>query len=173
MIALCDGHQRRALTTVKVGCKKTFPGRPSAIKFTKFRPKKFFQTFRQICILALLLCAVTAFQLQYWIRFGTWLWLGESKLMLMKLLGGFPILTDLAGQGFQRCVWSFRIEAWQTFRSESEFDSKLKTLGGAQDWSAWIYFGPAGCSRLIFRCIFLNFVNFICETFFLNVICFW
>ena len=104
MIALCDGHQRRALTTVKVGCKKTFPGRPSAIKFTKFRPKKFFQTFRQICILALLLCAVTAFQLQYWIRFGTWLWLGESKLMLMKLLGGFPILTDLAGQGFQRCV---------------------------------------------------------------------
>jgi len=22
----------------------------------------------------------------------------------MKLLGGFPILTDLAGQGFQRCV---------------------------------------------------------------------
>lgn len=123
MIALCDGHQRKVLTTVKVGCKKTFPGRPSAIKFTKFCPESFFQTFRQICILALLICAVTAFQLQYWIRFGTWLWLGESKLMLMKLLGGFPIL-DLAGQ---RC---FHIEAWQTFRSGSEFDSKLKALVG-------------------------------------------
>jgi len=63
----------------------------------------------------------------------------------MKLLGGFP-LTDLAGLRFGfRCVPSFhKIEAWQTFRSESGFDSKLlafglKALGGFQDWSAWFF----------------------------------
>ena len=71
----------------------------------------------------------------------------------MKLLGGFP-LTDLAGLRFGfRCVPRFhKIEAWQTFRSESGFDSKLKdfffkALGDSQDWSALISFGPAGCSR--------------------------
>jgi len=77
--------------------------------------------------------------------------------MLMKLLGGFP-LTDLAGLRFGfRCVPRFhKIEAWQTFRSESGFDSKLlafglKALGGSQDWSAW-FFGLADCSALIFVC---------------------
>jgi len=29
----------------KVGCKKTFPGRPSPIKFTKFRPEFFSPDF--------------------------------------------------------------------------------------------------------------------------------
>jgi len=73
--------------------------------------------------------------------------------MLMKLLGGFP-LTDLAGLRFGfRCVPSFhKIEAWQTFRSESGFDSKLlafglKALGRSQDWSAcMVFLGPADCS---------------------------
>jgi len=149
-----------------VGCKKTFPGRPCAIKFTKFRQEMFPDFFRQICILALLLCAVTASQLQYWIRFGTWLWLGESKLMLMKLLGGFPIL-DLAGQ---RC---FHIEAWQTFRSGSEFDSKLKALvGWVSGLECMDLFWAAGCSRTGLCLHFVVFVNLICLHFFLNVIFF-
>jgi len=97
--------------------------------------------------------------------------------MLMKLLGGFP-LTDLAGLRFGfRCVPSFhKIEAWQTFRSESGFDSKLlafglKALGRSQDWSAWFFWGrqTAAVGSLFAK-------NFICKTemfiFFLNVICF-
>lgn len=137
---------------------------------------KFFRTFRQICILALLQCAVTAFQLQYWIRFGTWLWLGESRLMLMKLLGGFPI-TDLAGRGFQRCVWSFHIEAWQTFRSESEFDSKFGRISG---FECMDFFWASSLQQILCLClqIFANmclqffFVNLICLHFLLDVNCF-
>jgi len=97
--------------------------------------------------------------------------------MLMKLLGGFP-MTDLAGLRFGfRCVPSFhKIEAWQTFRSESGFDSKLlafglKALGGFQDWSAWFFWGRQTAAALIFVCkiYYLQNSN---VTFFLNVICF-
>jgi len=91
--------------------------------------------FRQICILALLLCAVTASQLQYWIRFGTWLWLGESKLMLMKLLGGFP-LTDLAGLRFGfRCVPSFHTKLKPGKHSDLNLD--LIQSFWLLDWKLW------------------------------------
>jgi len=45
-------------------------------------------------------------------------------------------------------------------------------LVGSQDWSAWICFGPAGCSRTGLCLHFVVFVNLICLHFFLNVIFF-
>jgi hypothetical protein len=85
--------------------------------------------------------------------------------MLMKLLGGFP-LTDLAGLRFGfRCVPRFhKIEAWQTFRSESGFDSKLlafglKALGRSQDWSAWFFWGRQTAAVRIFVCKIDYFQN--------------
>jgi len=134
--------------------------------------------FRQICILALLLCAVTASQLQYWIRFGTWLWLGESKLMLMKLLGGFP-LTDLAGLRFGfRCVPSFHTKLKPGKHSDLNLD--LIQSFWLLDWKLWEdlrigvhgFLGPADCSGTDLCMQNWLFAKQKCLYFFLNVICF-
>ena len=81
------------------------------------------------------------------------------KTYAHEAFGRFP--TDRFGRTkiwVQMCSkLSHKIEAWQTFRSESGFDSKLlafglKALGRSQDWSAWFFWGRQTAAVRIFVC---------------------
>jgi len=163
LIALCDGQQRKALTTWEVGCKKTFPGRPCAIKFTKFRPEMF---------------------LDFSARYVFWLsYYAPSQHLNYNIELDLEFDLDLENQNLCSLSWSFREvsqqQIWQdggfkdfgsdvfhvftlkTFRSESGFDSKLKVFY-SKLWEIlrigvhWFLSGRQAAADLIFVCNFLQ-----------------